>query len=73
MASNVVQLRNSWQAVADAADEIVDLVEEIPGWDYEFTDETRRELESAALLLRRVVPLVKRARDREGSRLSVDA
>jgi hypothetical protein len=33
MASNVVQLRNSWQAVADAADEIVDLVEEIPGWD----------------------------------------
>jgi hypothetical protein len=65
MASNIVQLRNSWDAVAGASDEIVDLVEDIPGWDYEYADETRRELESAAVLLRRVVPLLKRARDRE--------
>jgi hypothetical protein len=57
--------RNSWRAVADVSDKIADLVEGIPGWECEFAVETRRELKGAAALLRRAIPLLRRASKRE--------
>jgi hypothetical protein len=55
-----------WRLTADASDRIAKLVTEIPGWDgYQYSIETQNELRQAAALLQRVIPLLKRASERE--------
>jgi hypothetical protein len=68
MSDNVVNLRGSWQLVADVSDRISNLLDCIPGWDYEYLHETESELQHVALLLRQAVPLLERASEREGRR-----
>jgi hypothetical protein len=71
--SNVTHPHNPWQLAADAADRIAELLDDIPGWAYEYAEETRDELLQTAALLQQAIPLLERARGREVKRCSEDA
>jgi hypothetical protein len=65
----ITPVHGPYDAVAQAARRIEALLGDTPGWDgYEYADETLREIESAAALLCRAVPLLEGARDRENLR-----
>lgn len=57
---------NAWRVVANAADQIGDLITEIPGWDgYAYAEDTTKELLQSAALLQQVIVLLRRVNERE--------
>ena len=67
--SNVTTLYSPWQCVADAADRIAELIDEIPGWDgYEYADISQGELRYAMVLLQEAIPLLEQVSRREAKR-----
>lgn len=63
---SIVYIGAPWQHAADNSDRIAELLTEIPGWrGYPYSGDTLEELRQAAMLLRRAIPLLERARDRE--------
>jgi hypothetical protein len=70
MNTDVVEIRNSWQRVADAIDRAARLIEQIPRSDsYHCAPETDLELRGAAALVQRAVLYLRAAAAREAPRL----
>jgi hypothetical protein len=65
---NVTPIRSPWGPVAEASDEIAELVTDIPGWSgHRHSIESQAELHRAAELLKQAIPLLKRVCERESA------